>query len=121
MDLATLEKVLAGFNDHDAEGIVEHFTDDATFDTPRGKDPWGTRHIGKDAVRDAFQARFDGIPDIHYGEDRHFIAGDRGVSEWRLRGTKTAGNEIDLRGCDLWEFDGDKIVRKDSYWKIVEP
>jgi len=25
-----------------------------------------------------------------------------------------------VRGCDLLEFRGDKIVRKDSYWKIVE-
>jgi len=25
-----------------------------------------------------------------------------------------------VRGCDLFEFRGDKIVRKDSYWKIVE-
>ena len=27
---------------------------------------------------------------------------------------------VDLQGCDLWEFAGGKIVRKDSYWKIVE-
>jgi hypothetical protein len=25
-----------------------------------------------------------------------------------------------VRGCDLWEFEGDKIARKDSYWKLVE-
>jgi ketosteroid isomerase-like protein len=23
-------------------------------------------------------------------------------------------------GCDLFEFRGDKIARKDSYWKLVE-
>jgi hypothetical protein len=25
-----------------------------------------------------------------------------------------------VRGCDLFEFEGDKIARKDSYWKLVE-
>jgi len=25
-----------------------------------------------------------------------------------------------VRGCDLFEFKGDKIARKDSYWKLVE-
>jgi hypothetical protein len=43
------------------------------------------------------------------------------VSEWRLTGTTTEGVRIDVRGCDLWEFRGGKISRKDSYWKIVEP
>jgi hypothetical protein len=28
---------------------------------------------------------------------------------------------VRVRGCDHWEFRGDKIVRKDSYWKIVDP
>jgi hypothetical protein len=51
---------------------------------------------------------------------RHFVAGDRGVSKWRLTGTTTDGSRIDVHGCDLWEFRGGKISRKDSYWKIVE-
>jgi len=25
-----------------------------------------------------------------------------------------------VRGCDLFEFNGDKISRKDSFWKIVD-
>jgi hypothetical protein len=28
--------------------------------------------------------------------------------------------EIRVRGGDLFEFEGGKIARKDSYWKIVE-
>jgi len=26
-----------------------------------------------------------------------------------------------VRGCDHWEFRDGKVMRKDSYWKIVEP
>jgi DNA-binding ferritin-like protein (Dps family) len=27
------------------------------------------------------------------------------------------GKEIDVQGCDLWEFVDGLIVRKDTYWK----
>src|SRR5687767_8985994 len=100
--VGTLRAVLDAFNRHDADALMEFFTDDAVFDSPRGSDPWGQRHVGREQVRAGFAARFAGIPDVRYGEDRHFVAGDRGVSEWRLTGTTTAGDRIDVRGCDLW-------------------
>jgi hypothetical protein len=37
-----------------------------------------------------------------------------------LTGTTTQGHRVEVRGCDLFEFEGDKIARKDSYWKLVE-
>jgi ketosteroid isomerase-like protein len=118
--MVILREVAAAFNAHDVDAILAYFTDDAAFDSPRGIQRFGTRFVGKEAVRAAFAARFAGIPDVHYGEDRHFVAGDRGVSEWRLTGTGLDGNPIDLHGCDLWEFREGAIARKDSYWKIVE-
>jgi hypothetical protein len=30
------------------------------------------------------------------------------------------GDRVEVRGCDLFEFQDDKIARKDSYWKLVE-
>ena len=57
---------------------------------------------------------------VHYGDDSHFVADDRGASEWTLTGTTVDGERLEVRGCDLWTFRGDKIVRKDSFWKIVE-
>jgi ketosteroid isomerase-like protein len=118
--VSTLEAILDGFNRHDLDAIMAYFAEDATLDTPRGANVWGTRFKGKDAVREGLAARFAGLPDVHYGEDRHWVCGDRGASEWRLTGTTTAGERVDVRGCDLWEFRGGLVVRKDSYWKIVE-
>jgi ketosteroid isomerase-like protein len=91
------------------------------MEMPRGSEPWGARFEGKAAVRDGIASRFAGIPDVRYSDDRHFLWGNRGVSEWLLTGTTTAGERIAVRGCDLWEFRDDLIVRKDSYWKIVTP
>ena len=116
----TLEEILAAFNRHDLDAIMAFFAEDCTFDMPPGLGPRGTRFIGKDQVREGLACRFAGIPDVHYGEDRHFVCGSRGVSEWRLTGTTSSGTRVDVRGCDLWEFVEGKVVRKDSYWKIVE-
>jgi ketosteroid isomerase-like protein len=117
--VTTLEQVLEAFNRHDLDAIMSHFADDAVFEAPRGTDPWGTRYVGKAAVREGLAGRFAGIPDVAYSEDRHWVCGERGVSEWLLTGTTTAGERIAVRGCDLWEFRDGQIIRKDSFWKIV--
>ena len=116
----TLRSLVGAFNAHDLDAVMEFFTDDCVLEMPRGPDPWGRRLAGRERVREGLESRFTGIPDVHYGEDRHWVAGDRGCSEWLLTGTTTTGESIEVRGCDLFEFRDDKIVRKDSYWKIVE-
>jgi len=118
--LELLGRVLDGFNAHDLDAILEHFADDCVFESPRGPDPWGRRFVGKDEVRSGFAARFAGIPDVQYRGEGDFVSGERGVSEWTLTGTTVDGERVEVRGCDLWTFRGDRIVRKDSYWKSVE-
>ena len=116
-----LEAFLDAFNAHDVDAIMALFSDDCVMDMPRGPGPGGRRLVGKAQVREGVQARFDGIPDVRYDDGRHFVCGDRGVSEWTLRGTRATGEAIEVRGCDLFEFSGDgRISRKDSFWKIVE-
>jgi ketosteroid isomerase-like protein len=116
----TLRRILDAFNRHDLDDILSYFAEDCTFDFPRGPNPWGQRFVGKAEVRQGLASRFEGIPDVHYGEDDHWVAGDRGVSEWTLTGTTTAGAPIRVRGCDLWTFRSGMVVRKDSFWKIVD-
>ena len=116
--LRVLQAITAAFDAHDIDAILSHFADDAVFEGPRGSDPWGTRFVGIDAIRDAFAARFSGIPDARYREDAHFVDGDRGASEWTLSGTTSEGHRIEVRGCDLWTFRDGTVVKKDSFWKI---
>lgn len=116
-----LREIAAAFDRHDLDGIMAHFAEDAVFEGPRGPHPWGQRFVGHDAVRAAFAERFAGIPDIRYQQDEHFVDGDRGASEWTLSGTATDGRRIEVRGCDLWTLRDGRIVKKDSYWKIVTP
>jgi steroid delta-isomerase-like uncharacterized protein len=121
--VATLQQILDAFNRHDLDAIMGFFSDDCSFDFPRGPEYYGQRFVGKTQVREALAGRFRGLPDVHYGEDRHWISndGNNGLSEWTLTGTATSGVRVKVRGCDLWEFRDGKVSRKDSYWKIVEP
>ena len=113
-----LEAIAKGFDEHDLDAIMARFADDAVFDGPRGTEAYGTRFVGKEAVREAFAARFAGIPDVRYTDDSHFVDGDRGASEWTLSGTMIDGTRIEVRGCDLWTLREGKVVKKDSFWKI---
>ena len=115
-----LKEILDAFNRHDLDTIMTFMSEDCVLEMPRGSDPWGQRFIGEEDVRQALRGRFEGIPDVHYGEDSHWVSGDFGVSEWTLTGTRPNGDHIKVRGCDHFKFRVDKVVRKDSYWKIVE-
>ena len=120
LTLALLQDFLDAFNRHDMDAIMNFFADDCVLLMPRGPRPWGQRYEGKAAVREALTGRLSGIPDVHYGDDQHWVCGNRGVSEWLITGTRTDGVCIEVRGVDLLEFVGGKIIRKDSYWKIVD-
>ena len=115
-----LLELTAAFNAHDLDRIMLHFAEDASLDMPRGSKPWGTRFNGKDGVRKGLAMRFEATPDVHYGEARHWVSGRLGVSEWLLTGTTKEGRKVEVRGSDHYEFRGGKVIRKDSYWKIVE-
>ena len=76
-----LKQIPEAFNRHDLDARIEFFSEDCSFDFPRGPDPRGQRFTSKGQVREALAGRFKGIPDVHYGEDRHWVPGDLGVSE----------------------------------------
>lgn len=100
--------------------LLQWREDACVFYLLRGSTPRGTRFEGKEEVRRGLATRFTGLPDVHYGDDRHWACGDLGVSEWTLTGTTPAGERVEVRGLDLLEFRHGKIIRKDSFWKIVE-
>ena len=118
---ATLVELCDAFNAHDLDRIMDHLAEDSVLEMPRGPDPWGRRFEGRQAVRQGLASRFEGLPDVHYGETEHFVDGNTGISKWTLTGTTREGARIEVRGCDFYTFRGDRVVRKDAYWKIVEP
>ena len=117
-----LKRLCDAFNAHDLDRIMDHFADDCVLEMPRGSQPWGARFEGKENVRKGLAARFEGLPDVHYGDEQHFAddAANTGMSKWTLTGTRRDGQRIEVRGCDFYTLRDGKVIRKDSYWKIVE-
>jgi ketosteroid isomerase-like protein len=116
----TLEAILDAFNAHDLDRIMGFFVEDCVLEMPRGPEPCGRRVAGSEAVRDALRSRFTGLPDVHYGDAEHHVAGNTGISQWTITGTTSTGERVEARGCDFFTFRNGKIARKNSFWKIRE-
>jgi len=125
MAIATTHEVTLEFlgafgdawNRHDVDAIMAAMADDCVFDITAGPDACGKRYEGRDRVRQAVARVFSIWPDAHFGNARHFVCGDRGVSEWLFTGTRADGTRMEVNGCDVFTFRNGKIVHKDSYFK----
>ena len=115
-----MKEINAAFNSRDVDRILTFFADDCTFLMARGPEADGRRVHGKAAVRQVLADRFKVIADMRWDHVDVFIAGPRAVSVWMVTGTGSDGEQLNYRGCDIYEFRGDKILNKDTYWKIVE-
>ncbi len=114
---ATMEALMAAFNARDPDGLMACMAEDCAFHAAAGPDAEGTIHQGPAAVRAAYAAIFDTFPQAAWTEGAHAVAGDTGLSSWRFVGTRADGSGVDVRGCDIFRFDGDRIALKDSYRK----
>ena len=112
-----LERFADAWNRHDLDALMSMMTEDAVFEASAGPQVDGERSEGKQAVRAAFAAVFEAFPDARWASPRHFVAGDRGVSEWTFTGTRKDGTRVQVTGCDLFTFRDGKIAIKNSYRK----
>lgn len=113
----TMEALMTAFNSRDLDALMACMAEDCAFHAAAGPGAEGTVHKGRAAVRAAYAAIFDAFPQAEWGEGAHHVAGETGLSTWRFRGTTRDGAVVDVRGCDVFAFDGDLIALKDSYRK----
>jgi ketosteroid isomerase-like protein len=105
------------WNGHDLEGILAMMTDDVIFEASFGKDPWGSRVVGKPAVREFLEEMFGRVADIRWDEIRHFAGPELAVVEWLTTGTPRGSTRFEVQGCDLLALRNGKIAAKRSYRK----
>lgn len=117
MMLELLDQFAKAWNRHDLDAIMSMMTDDGVFEASGGNAVDGERSEGQEAVRAAFAAVFEQFPDARWNDARHFVHGDRGVSEWTFAGTLPDGKRVEVRGCDLFTFRDGKIAVKNSFRK----
>ena len=115
--VSLLDRFADAWNRHDLDALMSMMTDDCVFEASAGPDADGQRSEGRQGVRAAFAAVFETFRDAHWGSARHFVAGNRGVSEWTFTGTTADGRRVEVNGCDLLTFRDGKIAIKNSYRK----
>lgn len=121
VSVAFLEAFADAWNRHDVDALMTFMADDCAFEASAGPDACGVRHAGRAAVRAAFAEVFDTFPDAQWGDPRHFVCGERGVSEWTFTGTRTDGTRVEVNGCDVFTFRDGRIALKNSYRKNRPP
>jgi SnoaL-like domain len=85
LDLSSGEALLISladaFNAHDLDRIMSHFADDAVLEMPRGKDSWGGPVCREGCSARRTRRTIQGMPDVHCGDETHFVAADTGDFE----------------------------------------
>lgn len=116
-----LQAFADAWNRHDVDDLMSFMTDDCVFEASAGDETCGIRYEGADAVRAGFAKSWEKLPDAKWSDARHFVSGDRGVSEWVFSGTQADGKRIEVTGCDVFTFRDGKIAVKNSYRKNRPP
>ena len=106
------------WNRHDPELLMEYMADDCSYQASFGPELEGTNYVGREAVREGFARFFERYPDGRFvdGEIWAFDR-DRAACVWTFVASDGEGRELRVRGCDLFEFDGLKIRRKNAFRK----
>ena len=100
--LKALVSLTDAFNAHDLDRIMSHFAEDAVLEMPRGRDPWGTRFVGKTAVR---EDRLDASRGCRTSTTARKCTTSRVTLEYRsgrLPGPVRPGQKIRANGCDFY-------------------
>ena len=108
--LAVVETFGQAWADHDLDAAIALITDDCVFDNTDPA-PDGTRHVGRDAIRAAWQPIFDD-PRSRFDAEETFAAGDRAVQLWRY-----SWGDGHVRGVDVFRIREGKVAEKLSYVK----
>ena len=112
-----LQAFAEAWNRHDIDALMSFMTDDCVFASSAGLEVCGTSWIGRAAVETGFRQVWESYPDASWNSPRHFVSGDRGVSEWTFSGTGQDGRRVEVNGCDVFTFRSGKIAVKNSYRK----
>ncbi|MGD0811103.1 MAG: nuclear transport factor 2 family protein [Acidimicrobiales bacterium] len=109
-DLEVVEAFGQAWALHDLDAAMQFLSDDCVFDST-GPAPDGSRHVGRDEVRLAWEPIFKDASSRFEAEET-FSADNRVVQRWRY---DWDGGHV--RGVDLFKVRDGKITEKLSYVK----
>lgn len=108
--LEVVEGFGAAWADHNLDAALGLVTDDCVFDAT-GPAPDGMRHVGRAAIRRAWEEIFSDATS-RFEPEETFVANDRVVQLWRY-----SWNGGHVRGVDVFRVRDGKVAEKLSYVK----
>lgn len=117
MSVEMLRAFAEAWNRHNIEALMSFMTDDYVFESSAGPEVCGTSWTGREAVETGFRQVWATYADARWNSPRHFVSGDRSVSEWTFSGTGHDGRRVEVDRCDVFTFRSNKIAVKNSYRK----
>ena len=108
--LSVVDEFGAAWAAHDLEAALALITDDCIFDSTAPA-PDGSKHVGRDAIRAAWQGIFADTSS-KFDPEETFASGDRVVQRWRY-----SWSDGHVRGIDLFTIRDGKVAEKLSYVK----
>ncbi len=112
--IAIVEQHIRLENDHDLEGVLRTFGENARYDD----EPWGEHYTGRDGVRLFYQQLMKALPDLAIMVQRRHIAEDaillevviRGTHFGSWRGLPATGRRVEFPLCGVYTFDADDLL-----------
>ena len=114
---AVIDKLAAALNAHDLEGAAALIHEDYRSEQPAHP---GEAFVGRAQMHANWQAMFAGIPDFHAELIRSVDDGDTTWSEWAWSGTRSDGQDFQVRGVTLFELRDGKITAGRLYMEEVD-
>ena len=111
-----LEEFGIAWTKRDIPKLMSIVTDDCVYCASVGPEP-GQSFIGRDAVQEGFRALLAHDAGGESREGRCVVLGEIGIAEWSYVYNNSDGATIEVRGCDILQFRGVLICRKDAFRK----
>lgn len=113
---------LLPWNAHDTPAVLAALPDDFSWQFTAGTHPNGAIYSGKARLREAVEKLFAAVPDIHYEIVGLHEGPSHLVMELLVTGNnRETGAALNFQACDIVMFDGDRLLEKRSYRKVVTP
>ena len=99
VDTDFMQGFAEAWNRHDLEALMSYMSDDCIFKLSSRPEVCGTHYEGLQHVREGYQKILNAFPDAQWADPKHFVVGDRGVTEWTFKATMPDGSQAEVNGC----------------------
>jgi len=111
-----LARFSKAWSDKDIDTLMSFMTDRSVYAASVGPEP-GATYTGLKEIRDGFSQMLK----HDTGRRKEGLArifGETGLSEWSFT-ENIDGRDVEVRGCDIFLFRGNKILKKDAFRKVI--